>query len=90
MCVSELTDFTDLSKRTCLRVVGMLERKCGEIGIRLVEDNYISIDVYRDYFEYPLGVIESEGIALKLIGKSDDAFFNLCYEIILNKNDLTK
>ena len=90
MCVSELTAFTNLSKRTCLHVVGMLERECGEIGIRLLDDNYISIDVYKDYFEDPSEVIEGRGITLKLIDKFDDPCFNLWYEIILNGEKLTE
>jgi len=83
--ITDLIHFTKFDKNTCLCVLGMIQRECGEIGIRFAEDNVVCVHVYRDYFEDPTTVIENEQMILKLVNKYDDPAFTLCYEIKLKE-----
>lgn len=79
--IEELDSYTDLSKDICLEVVGVVEREFGEIGNPLIEEDCISFEVYRGYFEDAPSVIMGRRITLKLVDKHDEQFFTLCYQI---------
>lgn len=81
-----LNSFTKLSKNICLEVLETVQKEFGEIGNPLIEDNFISFEVYRAYFEDAPSVIKFKSFSLKLIDKYDDPFFTLCYKVKLNKN----
>jgi len=68
----------------------MLHRECGEIGIRYADENSVSFDVYRGYFEEPPHFIRGNGITLKLMEKQDDPCFNLTYGIKIQQHDSTE
>jgi len=82
--IEGLTAFTDLDRNICLSVLKMIESEFGEIGLGPIEDNCISFDVYRAYYENAPEIIENGEITLKLANKFDDPCFNLSYEITLN------
>lgn len=79
--IDELAAYTHFSKRTCLRVVDIVERECGEIGNVLIEGDEISFEVYRGWFEDAPRFIKDGKITLKLVGKSDVRYFTLSYKI---------
>jgi len=64
-------------------IIGLIQREFGEIGNLLIEDSYISFEVYRSYYEdTPRFLQTPDGqLRLKLVGKFDDPFFTLCYAI---------
>ena len=79
----EITAFTNLSEEVCIKVFDMVQREFGEIGNFYIEDNEVSLEVYGGYFEEASNIIESQDktIRLNLIGKFDDPFYSLSYEI---------
>jgi hypothetical protein len=88
--IKELTAFTKLNKNICLHVLEMVERECGEIGNPLIEDDCISLEVYRGYFDDAPLIIQHKSVTLKIIDKFDDPFFTLCYKIIQEGKRSTK
>ena len=80
----ELTAFTNLSEEICLKVLDITVQEFGEIGNFYIEDNEVSFEVYRGYFEEAPNIIESEDktVRLGLIAKFDDPFYTLCFEIL--------
>jgi hypothetical protein len=79
--LDEITAYTKLKREICLRVLDAIQKECGEIGNEQIEDNYISFEVYRDYFEDAPRVIRNGLFTLKLVDKFDDPFFTLIYRI---------
>ena len=79
----EITAFTNLSEEVCLKVLDITEKEFGEIGNFRIEDNEVSFEVYKGYFEEAHNIIESQDkkIRLNLIGKFDDPFYSLGYKI---------
>lgn len=79
----EITAFTNLSEEVCLKVLDIAQKEFGEIGNFRIEDNEASFEVYKGYFEEAHKIIKSRDktIRLNLIGKFDDPFYSLCYEI---------
>jgi len=88
--IKALTAFTKLNQNVCLHTLKMIEAECGEIGNPLIEDDCISFEVYRFYFENAPLKIEHKGVILRLINKFDNLFFTLCYKILLNGKPLMK
>jgi hypothetical protein len=79
--IDELDSYTTLSKDICLEVVGVVEMEFGEVGNPLIEEDCISFEVYRGYFEDGPSVIKGRGITLRLMDTYDEQFFTLCYKI---------
>jgi len=68
----DLTAYTRLTKKMCWHVIGMVEWEFGEIGNPIIEDNDISFEVYRGYFEDAPALIEDRYVKLKLMDKFDE------------------
>ncbi len=65
-------------------VINLVCDNFGEIGNLLIEDDFVSFEVYRgDYEEAPKMIKSTSGrIGLSLTDKFDDPFFLLGYKII--------
>lgn len=83
--MDELTAYTKLKRGICLRVLGAIQKECGEIGNEQIEDDYISFEVYSDYFEDAPRAIRNGRFTLKLVDKFDDPFFTLIYRIQIHR-----
>lgn len=88
--MDELTAYTELKRDTCLHILEAIQRECGEIGNVQIEDNDISFEVYRGYFEDPPKVIRNSEFTLKLFDKFDDPFFTLAYRIQTHRKTAKK
>ncbi len=88
--MDELTAYTNLKRGICLRILDAIQKECGEIGNAQIEDNYISFEVYRSYFEDAPRVIRNSRFTLKLFDKFDDPFFTLMYRIQIHRKGVGK
>jgi hypothetical protein len=88
--LDELTAYTNLKREICLRILDAIQKECGEIGNTQIEDDYISFEVYRGYFEDAPRVIRNGRFTLKLIDKFDDPFFTLIYRIQIHRKGVGK
>ena len=79
----EITEYTNLSEEVCMKVLETAEREFGEIGNFLIEDNAVSFEVQKGYFEEAEEIILSQDktMRLDLIDKFDDPFCVVAYEI---------
>lgn len=83
--VRSLFDIKDNQELKILKVVNL---EFGDIGNFLIEDGYVSFEVYRGYYEDApkfLQTIDGK-IRLKLVDKFDDRFFTLVYKLLRDKN----
>ncbi|MDD5016155.1 MAG: hypothetical protein PHW73_13855 [Atribacterota bacterium] len=74
-----------MNKEIYLKILDTIEKEFCEIGNFCIEDNEVSFEVYRGYFEEAPNSIESQDktISLNLIDKFDDPFYSLSYDIHL-------
>ena len=65
------------------KILEFVNLQFGEIGDFLVEDGYISFEVYRGSYEEAPKTLQSTdgGIRLTFFDKFDDRFFTLVYKI---------
>lgn len=64
-------------------IIDLIQHEYGEIGNLLIEDNCVSFEVYRCYYEFPSEYFETSDRNLRLLlyDKFDDPFYTLCYSI---------
>jgi len=69
-------------------ILDLIQREFGEIGNFLIEEDYVSFEVYRGYYEDAPKFLQTLNceIGLKLVEKFDDPFFTLCYKITIKNN----
>jgi hypothetical protein len=79
--MGDLNAYTELGENICLHILAAIQRECGEIGNVQIENNDISFEVYRGYYEDTPKVIRNRRFILRLIDKFDDPFFTLVYKI---------
>ena len=81
----KINAFTDLSEDICVKVLDLLQKEYGEIGHFLIEDDEVSFQVYKCYYEGTQKNIKSvdNKIKLNLIDRFDDPFYSLAYKITL-------
>lgn len=63
-------------------IISVISMEFNESGNFLIEDDFVSFEVFRGDFEEHPKRIKTNSINLIFVEKYDDPFFTLCYKII--------